>query len=118
MEKGYKIIQVVGTIIGIILIPYLIGLGMNFQKSRAEKYPWSGSFFNRTYSEANQLTDSKRNKFKTVNECQTWAKEKAEWYDLKEGEWDYECGKNCEYKDQGITGGKRIETFECEEITQ
>lgn len=115
---GEKALKLIGTVIGLALIPLIIGWGINRQKKNAEMHPWSGSFYNVTYSKANQLTDSQKNKFKTLEACKIWVQDKATWYDLKEEEWTYNCGKNCKYVDQVISGGKRIQTLECEETSE
>lgn len=113
-NKFEKILQTVGTLIGIIAIPILIGWGINMQKQKAEKYPWSVTFF---YPK-DTIYDSKRSGFKTLEECREWAQTKAGKLNLKEAEWDYECGTRCEFTDETIKEGTEIHQYECEEITK
>jgi len=95
-----------------ILIPVLIAVGMSLQEKHDEKYPWRGTFY--MYDRVNDDNDE----LKTVDECRAWANEKADKMDLEEGEWDYECGRGCEYSDDSIEGGKQIKTYNCVEITK
>lgn len=111
MDKGEKAQQIIGTILGLILIPVLIGWGMKASERKAEKYPWSVSFFM-----GENLTDSKKNEFKTLEECREWAQKKADRQNLEEGKWDYECGLGCEYVDQSVSGGRQVQTYECSDI--
>lgn len=114
MDKTEKTQQIVGTVIGLIAVPLLIGWGMKLSEKKAEKYPWSVSFY------INDILkdSSKRSEFKTLEKCREWAKEKAEKMDLEEGKWNYECGRGCEYTDQSIEGGRQVQTFECVEISK
>lgn len=64
-DKPGKATQIIGTIIGLIAIPVIIAIGMNLDKSKVGKYPWSGTFF----YPINTISDSKRSEFKTVEEC-------------------------------------------------
>ena len=113
-EKGEKVKQVIGTIIGIMLIPVLIGWGMKSQEKKAEQYPWSVTL----YYPKDNIYDSKNSEFKTLEECREWALEKADNLNLEEGMWDYECGRGCTYTDESIQGGKEIHTYECVELSR
>jgi sulfatase maturation enzyme AslB (radical SAM superfamily) len=107
-----KTTQIVGTCLGLILVPVLIGLGMSAQEKHDEKYPWLGTF----YMYGNVESDN--NELKTVEECREWANKRAESKDLAEGEWDYECGTGCKYADDTIKGGQQIKTYNCAEVTK
>lgn len=111
MDKGEKAQQIIGTIIGIIAIPLLIGWGMKATERKAEKYPWSVSFYM-----SGNIQDSKLSEFKTLEECREWAVKKAERMNLEDGEWNYECGRGCKYTEQKIEGGQQVQTFVCTEI--
>ena len=113
-SKWEKITQVIGTIIGIILIPVLIGWGMKSQERKEEQYPWSVTL----YYPKDNIYDSKNSKFKTLEECREWVLEKADKINLEEGMWDYECGRGCTYTDQSIQGGQKVNTYECTEISR
>lgn len=104
--------QVLGTCLGLILIPVLIGLGMSAQEKHDEKYPWRGTFY------MNGSVNDDNDELKTLEECRAWANDKAEKMDLSEGEWDYECGRGCKYTDDEIKGGKQIKNYACVEITK
>lgn len=106
-------IKIAKAIAGIMLVGFLINWGMKAQERKEEKYPWSVSYF-----VGGTLKDSKKSKFETLQECREWAQSKAEGQKLKEGEWDYECGRGCEYVDQSISGGRQVQTYECSEITK
>jgi hypothetical protein len=107
-----KLQQIIGSCLGLILIPVLIGLGISMQEKHDEKYPWRATFY------INDSVKDDNNELKTLDECRAWANEKAEKMDLKEGEWDYECGRGCEYSDDSIEGGRRVKTYSCIEITK
>lgn len=111
-EKASKII---GTIIGLILIPVLIGLGISCQRKHDDKFPWKGTFYRGINAERRILSDSE---FKTLEECRAWSVVQADHNDLKEGEYDYSCGTGCSYKDDTVTGGKQVKIFECTELTK
>jgi hypothetical protein len=110
-----KLLNCLGSIIGIILIGVLIYFGMKWQKSRDDKNPWIGTFY-KIIEEEKAITDSER--FETIDMCRDWADERASFYSLKEGEWDYECGTGCEFEDDTIVSGKKVNTYECSEVTK
>ncbi|MDD4382352.1 MAG: hypothetical protein PHE21_03350 [Candidatus Dojkabacteria bacterium] len=87
---------------------------MKSQEKKAEQYPWSVTF----YYPKDIINDSKRSKFKTLEECRQWALEKADNLNLEEGTWDYECGRGCTYTDQSTEGGQQVNTYACEEISR
>lgn len=106
-----KIVQVIGTILGIILIPVLIGLGMSYSRKHDEEYPWKSSFF---YIATEHIIDSKD--FKTLEDCREWSLKKVE--DYGEENVDYNCGRGCTYTDQSVSGGKKVNTYGCLELTK
>ena len=87
---------------------------MRSEEKKAQEYPWSATF----YYPLNTISDSKRSEFKTVEECREWVIKKADTLNIQEEEYDYECGRDCTYTDQSIEGGKRVNTYECVEITK
>ncbi len=113
-SKSGKAVQVIGTIIGIIAIPLLIGWGMNREEKKAAEYPWSVTF----YYPKDNINDSKQSGFKTLEECREWAQEKADRLNLEDDSWDYECGEGCKYVDQSIEGGQKVNSLVCTEIAK
>jgi hypothetical protein len=109
-----KIIQVIGVIIGLILIPVLISWGMKLSKKHEEEYPWKASIF--LISDTANIIDSKD--VKTVEECRMWVTDRASILAYKDDEWDYNCGRGCKYKEDNIAGGKEVHSYECEELSQ
>ncbi len=109
-----KILRVIGIIIGIALIPVLIGWGINNSEQYARDYPWKASIF--LTANKNNIIDSKD--VKSLDECRAWVNERTKNFAYKEGEWDYSCGKNCKFSDDTISGGKRVNKYVCTEITK
>ena len=99
--------------IGIIFVGFLINLGMEKDEEHDLKYPWFGSMW---YVGSHSIIDD--GQFKTLEECREWAKKEAEKKNLKEGNWDYSCGTNCSFSDQGISNGRKVNTFECTKLTK
>jgi hypothetical protein len=102
-------------LVGIIFVGFLINLGMEKKEEYDNKYPWYGSIWYGT-ADSKSIFDDKQ--FKTLEECREWAKKHEESKNLKEGQWDYSCGTNCSFSDQGISNGRKINTFECSVLTK
>jgi len=104
-------LKIVGGIIGIALIFFLIKWGMQIQDKHQEKYPWTASIYTET-----QILDSKE--FETVEQCREWIETKRDGLNRAYDNWDYDCGYKCTFEDQSIQSGKRVNSYECEEITK
>lgn len=73
------------------------------------KKPWTGTYYENIDSRL-----ARNERFKTLEDCQSWAKDEAK-HDLKEdGDWGYTCGLNCKYV--GRTAGSISDNYECEQI--
>lgn len=102
MEKIYKVI---GTIIGIIIIVLFIA----YIGDCSGKRPWKGTLTHGEESETATVD------FEALEDCRAWAVEQADKGGWEEGEWDYECGRDCEYAG---TGGPGVSEYECAEIAK
>lgn len=102
-------------IAGIALVGVILAIAMNKDKKHDEEYPWYGSIWY-VYTDSTSVFDNKQ--LKTLEECREWAKKQAENKNLDEGKWDYSCGYNCSYTDQSISGGRKINTYECLDLTK
>lgn len=109
-----KVLRFIGIIIGIALVPILIGWGISLSEQHEKEYPWKASIF--LTSNTNNIIDSKD--VKTLDECRTWVKDRTANFAYKEGEWDYSCGKGCKFSDDTISGGKRVNKYLCTEVTK
>lgn len=109
-----KISKVIGVIIGIALVPALIAWGVHRSQQHDEEYPWKASIF--LIPNSSKVIDSKD--VKTLEECRAWVRNRTKNFAYDKGEWDYSCGRDCEFTDNKIVGGKRVNTFECAEITK
>jgi hypothetical protein len=112
-----KATQIIGTCLGMILIPVLIALGMSAAEKHDEKYPWRGSLYSVDQDGGKRIIED-NDELKTVEECRSWANERADRKDLEDGKWDYECGSGCTYEDDEIAGGKRIKNYGCTTVTK
>lgn len=103
--------------IGILFVGFLINLGMKKDEEYDMKYPWYGSIWYITSGTSSKsIFDDKQ--FKTLEECRQWAIKHKESKNLKEGTWDYSCGTDCTFSDQGISNGRRVNTFNCLTLTK
>jgi len=102
-------------ILGIVFIGTILSIAMNKDKEHDREYPWYGSVWY-IYTDSISVFDNKQ--FKTLEECREWAKKQAETKNLEDGKWDYSCGNNCSYTDQSISGGRKINTYECKDLTK
>jgi len=84
-------------------------------KKKDAEFPWKGAFY-RIVDGSQSLTDS--NDFTTLEECQQWAVDRAEYYDFQESEYDYSCGTGCTYDEDTIVFGERTKTYNCTELTK
>jgi len=69
----------------------LIILGANFFINK-DKSEYMGMFY--STDEPRSVYEFQKG-FKTLDKCRDWAKEQAEKNNLKDGEWDYDCGIGC-----------------------
>lgn len=106
-----NLFKFLGGVIGIALIFFFIKWGMNIQKTHDETYPWRASIYTET-----TILDSED--FKDVDSCREWVEEKRADLDSAYETWDYDCGYKCKITDQKIESGKRINEYECEELTK
>lgn len=104
-----------GVVIGIAFIVGVLALAMKIQKNHDEENPWKGVFY-KIVDELPEINDS--SDFKTLEDCRKWANEKADKAGYKEGEWDYSCGTGCTFKDDTVSGGKKIKNYDCSELTK
>lgn len=104
-----------GCCLGIVLVGVLIAGGMKYQEKQENKYPWKGTFY-RIIEQDSMLTDSKD--FESLEKCRDWAEERADHYNLREKEYDYSCGTGCTYKDNEVIDGKKVNNYECSELTK
>ena len=89
-------------ILGVVLFIGIIGYGVWWVIDVFSKKPWMGKY--------NTSTE----KFKTLEDCRAWAKGEADSLGKKEGEWNFECGKNCKYT--GREAGNITDNYTCDEI--
>lgn len=111
----YGCLTFIKGVLGIILVGFLLNLFMNKDKEYDQEFPWFGSIWN-TYSGSNSPFGDKQ--FKTLEECRSWAFDLKEKKSLKDGQWDYSCGTGCKYTDQSISNGRKVNTYECSELTK
>jgi len=57
---------------------------------------WNGFYYP---NEGNLTYSIPSPQFKTLDECRDWVDEQVQKYNPSGYGYDYECGKNCEYKD-------------------
>lgn len=62
-----KVLRVIGTIVGIAIVPILIGWAISLSEQHEKEYPWKASIF--LTSNTNNIIDSKD--VKTLDECRT-----------------------------------------------
>jgi hypothetical protein len=101
--------------LGILLVGALLMFFMNRDKEYNIEYPWYGSVWY-TYSSSTSVFGDQQ--FKTLAECREWALKQGSDKDLDEGAWSYSCGFNCDFTDQNISGGRKVNNYECQELTQ
>ncbi len=100
---------------GLLILVGIITLGMKYQKSREDKFPWKGTFY-RIDNDFTTLIDS--GDFESLEKCRSWADERADHFGLNDNEFDYSCGTGCTYKDNEVVDGKKVNNYECSEITK
>ena len=105
------LLKIVRGIMGILLIFFLIKWGMQIQNKQDEKYPWTASIYTET-----QILDSKE--FESVEKCREWIAIRRDALDSAYERWDYDCGYKCTFEDQSIESGKKVNLYECEEVTK
>lgn len=107
------IVKLLSGIFGIAVVVALLYWGINSQKSHDEEFSWVGSFY-KGAGEERILADS--DEFKTLDECYAWTIDRADFYELDEGGWEFSCGNDCSYTDETIVSGKRVKSYECAEV--
>ena len=102
MNTKEKITNALLGILGVVLFIGIIGYGVWWVIDLFSKKPWMGKY------------NSSMEKFKTLEDCRAWAKSEAGSDGKKEGEYTFECGKNCKYT--GREAGKITDNYNCEEL--
>jgi len=110
-----KIYTCLGTLIGIVVVIGLLYLGITWQKKKDQEFPWKASIY-KIVNGTNEVRDSKD--LKTLEECRNWANDQAKKLNYKEGEWDYSCGTGCDYDNNSVVSGKKVNTYKCTELTK
>lgn len=83
-----------GELIGLLIIIGLVWFFF-FRQSNT----WDGFYYP---NEGNLTYSIQSPQFKTLEECRDWVDEQIQTYNPSGYGYDYECGKNCKYKD-GLT---------------
>lgn len=60
------------------------------------KPSWLGTFY---FNKDNLTRYTINHELGSIDECRDWVEGQADLYNIPEGVWDYECGKNCKYKE-------------------